>query len=189
VASLTIVIWLFRASRPLLPFTQERFLGIQIRQADLTNPEHASGLLSVLDSYAGDEMGGAAPLAPDVRQRLVPALLEQPNALVLLALDAESIVGIAICFFGFSTFAARPLLNVHDLAVLPASRGRGAGRALLEAAAQRARARGCAKLTLEVREDNARARGLYASVGFKDFELAGASHRTLFLAKALAGEP
>ena len=47
-------------------------------------------------------------------------------------------------------------------------------------------ARGCAKLTLEVREDNARARGLYQERGFRDFELAGASYRTLFLAKPLS---
>src|SRR6188472_634458 len=119
---------------------------------DFGNEGHAAGLLSVLDSYAREEMGGGAPLSLDVRQRLVPALREQANALVLLAFADGAVTGIATCFFGFSTFAARPLLNVHDLAVLPASRGRGVGRALLVAAEERARARGCVKLTLEVRE-------------------------------------
>jgi len=153
---------------------------------DFEDELHAAGLLSVLDSYAEGEMGGGAPLAPEVRQRLIPALREQANALVLLAFEAGVVTGIATCFFGFSTFAARALLNVHDLAVLPASRGRGIGRALLVAAEQRARARGCAKLTLEVREDNTRARGLYQERGFRDFELAGASYRTFFLAKPLS---
>jgi ribosomal protein S18 acetylase RimI-like enzyme len=161
-------------------------LSIEIREMDFGDELHVAGLLRVLDSYASEDMGGGEPLAPEVRQRLIPALREQPNALVLLAFEAGVITGIATCFFGFSTFAARPLLNVHDLAVLSASRGRGIGRALLVAAEQRARARGCAKLTLEVREDNARARGLYQERGFRDFELAGASYRTLFLAKPLS---
>ena len=160
-------------------------MSIEIREANLADAAHAAGLLAVLESYAVSEMGGGAPLSDDVRRRLVPALREQPQALVLLAFSGADVVGIATCFFGFSTFSAHPLLNVHDLAVLPDFRGRGIGRALLVAAEGLARARGCTKLTLEVREDNARARGLYHERGFRDFELAGASYRTLFLAKSL----
>ena len=161
-------------------------MSIEITDADLGNEAHAQALLTVLDSYAADEMGGGQPLEPDVRRRLVPALREQANALVLLAFVEGAAVGLANCFYGFSTFAARPLLNVHDLAVVPAFRGRGVGRALLAAVDDRARARGCAKVTLEVREDNVRARGLYRAHGFRDFELAGVSFRTLFLAKRLS---
>lgn len=164
-------------------------MSVEIREMDFASAADTAAFLNVLDSYARDDMGGGAPLAPEVRQRLVPALREQANALVLLAFEGGTVSGIATCFFGFSTFAARPLLNVHDLAVLPESRGRGVGRALLVAAEERARARGCSKLTLEVREDNARARGLYEERGFRDFELSGASYRTLFLAKALSGQP
>ena len=40
-------------------------------------------------------------------------------------------VGFALYFFTFSTFLARPTLYLEDLFVLPAERGRGAGRALL----------------------------------------------------------
>ena len=164
-------------------------MSIEIREANLADSAEAEQFLTVLESYAMDEMGGGAALHPEVRQRLVPALLEQTNALVLLALSDARVVGIATCFFGFSTFAARSLLNVHDLAVLPEFRGQGVGRALLAGAEARARARGSAKLTLEVREDNARARRLYEAEGFRDFELAGASFRTLFLAKPLAPKP
>jgi len=161
-------------------------LAIEVRAANLADSVEAEAYLTVLDTYAADEMGGKAALDPDVRRRLVPALREQASALVLLAFAEGAVVGLATCFFGFSTFAARPLLNVHDLAVLPACRGKGVGRALLAAAAEHARARGCAKLTLEVREDNARARGLYEAEGFRDFDLAGATYRTLFLSKSLA---
>jgi ribosomal protein S18 acetylase RimI-like enzyme len=160
-------------------------MSIEIREANLTDAADARALLEILDSYARDPMGGGEPLSAEVRERLVPALCELPQRLVLLAFVEERPIGLAICFHGFSTFAARPLLNVHDLAVLPEYRGRGGGRALLEAATAHARKRGCAKVTLEVREDNARARALYASCGFRDFDLAGESHRALFLSKPL----
>ena len=120
----------------------------------------------------------------DVRERLVPALRDHPTALVLLAYADEEPAGIAVCFFGLSTFKARPLLNIHDLAVVPQYRGMGVGRALLQAAEDHARGKGCCKLTLEVQDDNARARALYRSFGFEDF-VVGNSAATRFLAKPL----
>ena len=141
-------------------------------------------MVGLVDAYARDPMGGGAGLAPDVRARLGADLRERiarGSALVLLAERGGEPVGVAICFVGYSTFRARPLLNLHDLAVLPAARGAGVGHALLDAVAARARALGCCKVTLEVREDNAVARGLYASAGFVE----GARTRTLFLERAV----
>src|SRR5689334_2594145 len=160
-------------------------MSFEIREADWDDASHCRGLLDVLDSYAGAPVGGGAALAADVRERLIPALREHPAAIVLLALHEQRPVGAATCFYGFSTFHARPLLNVHDLAVLPEFQSRGIGRALLAAVEERARARGCCKMTLEVREDNHRARKLYLERGFRDFELAGKTYPTLFLAKPL----
>jgi ribosomal protein S18 acetylase RimI-like enzyme len=165
---------------------EEAALGIEIREANLSVATDAEGLLNVLDDYASGEMGGGIPLSPDVRARLIDELARQPQALLLVACDGPQIVGAATCFYGFSTFAARPLLNVHDLAVLPSHQRRGIGRALLHEAERHAAKRGCVKVTLEVRADNARARALYGAFGFGDFELAGARHSTLFLVKPLA---
>jgi len=109
-------------------------MSIEIREADLSDPADAAGFLLVLDAYAQSAVGGGQPLPPEVRARLVPALRDQAGAVVLLALSERTVVGIATCFFGFSTFAARPLLNVHDLAVQPEFQRRGIGRALLLAA-------------------------------------------------------
>jgi ribosomal protein S18 acetylase RimI-like enzyme len=104
--------------------------------------------------------------------------------LALLALSEGTPVGVAVCFLGFSTFNARPLLNIHDLAVVPERRGQGIGKALLAAAEAEAMRRGCCKLTLEVQDDNRRARGLYERAGFTDF-VVGASGPTRFLCKPL----
>jgi len=164
-------------------------MSIEIRVADLGNADDAAGFLAVLDSYARGEMGGGVALSAEVKARLVPALRQHPGALVLLALHEGRVVGAASCFLGFSTFAARPLLNVHDLAVLPELQGQGIGKQLLAAVEEQARARDCVKVTLEVLEANARARRLYQSVGFRDFELAGNALRTLFLSKPVASKP
>ena len=160
-------------------------MGVEIRQADLADPTDADALLAVLDSYASDPIGGGVPLAEDVKERLIPELAKLPNALVLLAFGGDEPVGLANCFFGFSSFAARPVLNVHDLAVIPERRGQGIGRALLAEAERRAREAGCCRLTLEVQESNERARGLYQSFGFDDLELDGEALRTFFLSKSL----
>ena len=158
---------------------------IEIREAVFADAADASAIVTVLDSYASDPVGGGEPLSATVRRNLVPALSDQSNALVLLALRGVEPVGLAVCFYGFSTFQARPLLNVHDLAVVPGYRGRGIGRQLLTGVERRARERGCCKLTLEVQDDNLTALGLYESFGFGDV-IYGESGPTRFLSKPLS---
>ena len=161
-------------------------MQVHVSKADLTDPRDAGGIVAVVNSYALDAVGGGKPLPPDVRERLVPALRNHPTTLVLLAYAGEEPVGVAVCFFGLSTFTARPLLNIHDLAVMPSYRGTGVGRALLQAVEQHARLAGCCKLTLEVRDDNTRARSLYRSFGFGDFVVGDDQTPTRFLAKPLS---
>jgi ribosomal protein S18 acetylase RimI-like enzyme len=158
--------------------------NLNIRDVDFSDPADAEHFIAVLDTYASDPLGGGTPLAADVRERLTPALRHHPTALVLLASVGDEPAGVAVCFFAFSTFRARPLLNVHDLAVIPPQRGKGIGRALLGECERRAVRAGCCKLTLEVQDNNARARGLYASFGFEDFAVANSAF-TRFLSKPL----
>lgn len=163
-------------------------MALAIREANLDDPADARAMVELLDAYAAGEFGGRSPLSADVKERLAPAVRAQAGALVLLAfVDAEP-AGVVTCFPGFSTFYARTLLNVHDVAVLEAYRRRGIGRALLAAVERHARARGCCKLTLEVRQDNEAARRLYQAYGFRDLELGGVTHETLFLSKPLPAE-
>ncbi len=157
----------------------------RVVEADLDDPGHAEAVLEILDSYVREPIVAGQPLRADVRKRLIPELRAHAPARILLAFDGDRPVGIAVCFLGFSTFAARPLLNIHDLAVLPDDRGRGVGRALLAGAEERARALGCCKLTLEVRRDNERARGLYRDFGFQDFAPGADAKPTFFLEKGL----
>jgi ribosomal protein S18 acetylase RimI-like enzyme len=160
----------------------------QVRDAELGSARDAAALVEVLDSYAREPVGGGVPLDAEVRARLAPALREQiarGTAVVMLASRGERVVGAGVCFVGFSTFRARPLLNIHDLAVLPEVRGQGAGTALLDAIEARARKLGCCKLTLEVREDNVGARRLYLRHGFGDYAPSADPTRTHFIEKKL----
>ncbi len=159
-------------------------MDLRVCLADLEDADHAAAVVDVLDSYASDPIGGGTPLTAGARGRLVPMLREHPAALVLLALNGRQPVGLAICFVTISTFRARPLLNVHDLAVVPGRRGQGIGRALLQEVERQARQRGCCKLSLEVQEDNAPALGLYRSFGFVDLVF-GDSAPTRYLVKAI----
>ncbi|MDX2018802.1 MAG: GNAT family N-acetyltransferase [Deltaproteobacteria bacterium] len=157
----------------------------QIIEADLANPSHQQSIVALTSAYAMDAMGNGAPLAPEVLQRLIPALRAHPTTMVFLALVQGSAVGIATCFLGFSTFAARPLINIHDLAVLPEHRGRGVGHALLCAVQAKAQALGCVKITLEVQENNHRARRTYERFGLGQAVYGDATGGSLFYSKVV----
>ena len=157
----------------------------EIVEADLTRVEHQRAIVELIDAYARDPMGDGKPLSAEVRRALIPGLQQHPTTLVFIAYQGGEPVGIAMCFRGFSTFAARPLINIHDFAVLPAHRGQGIGRRLLEAVERKAREMGCCRLTLEVQENNHDARRVYAAAGFAQAMYQDAAGGALFLSKPL----
>ncbi len=159
--------------------------SVKVVEADLGNSVQQAAVVELLDAYARDPMGNGAPLAADVRERLIPGLREHPTTLVFLAYRGGEPVGLAICFRGYSTFAAKPLINIHDLAVLPQHRGQGVGGLLLEAVASKGRALGCCKLTLEVLENNHRALRLYEAKGFRQATYVPEAGGALFMSRAL----
>ncbi len=131
--------------------------GLQVRRADYSAAADRAALIGLLDAYAQDRMGGGEALPADVRARLCDDLARHPLAVSFIAWLGDQPVGLANCFEGYSTFKARPLLNVHDMVVHPAHRARGIGQALLAACEAHARERGCCKLTLGVLSGNQRA--------------------------------
>jgi GNAT superfamily N-acetyltransferase len=140
-------------------------MQIRVVEADYGDPAHARDVAAMTNAYALDEMGGGRPLPEDVMRDLVPGLRRTPGAISFIAYDADTPVGVANCFLSYSTFSARPLINVHDLGVIAAARGRGVGKALLDAIAVKAKTLGGCKLTLEVLEHNP-AQRLYEREGF-----------------------
>ena len=154
-------------------------------RADYGNALHAQALVDLLDAYARDPAGGATPLSNFARASLVPALAARPHAFSVLAFDGAQPVGLANCLEGFSTFAGRPLVNIHDLAVVSSHRGRRIGEQILALVEQIARERGACKVTLEVLSGNQGANRLYARSGFAVYQLDPATGYAQFLQKWL----
>jgi ribosomal protein S18 acetylase RimI-like enzyme len=160
-------------------------MPIRIVEADLSLSQHKQAVLAMVDAYSRDPMGNGKPLDSDVRARLIRGLQEHPTTLIFLAFNEDDPVGAAICFTGFSTFAAKPLINIHDFVVLPATRGKGVGRRLLEAVEAKARALGCCKLTLEVMDNNHQALRIYQAAGFARYALQAEAGTAIFMSKPL----
>jgi ribosomal protein S18 acetylase RimI-like enzyme len=140
-------------------------MQLAIELANLESPSHQAIIVDLLDSYARHPMGSGQPLPAAVKSKLISGLKANPMCRIFLAKLQQEWVGIAICFVGFSTFKAAPLLNIHDLHVRPEVEGRGIGSRLIDAVVEHTQSiNGCA-VTLEVRRDNP-ARQLYAKKGF-----------------------
>jgi ribosomal protein S18 acetylase RimI-like enzyme len=160
-------------------------VSIQIVEADLTLPEHQEAVVAMVDAYSRDAMGNAKPLEPDVRARLIPGLQKHPTTLIFLAFDGDRPVGAAVGFVGFATFAAKPLINIHDFVVLPESRGKGVGRLLLNAVEEKGRQLDCCKLTLEVMDNNQHALRMYEAAGFVRYALQKDAGTAIFMSKPI----
>jgi GNAT superfamily N-acetyltransferase len=159
-------------------------LGITVCRADYANPAHARALVSLLDAYAQDPMGGGEPLSEFAKLNLIPELVKRPQAFSVLAFSGQSTehpIGLVNCIEGFSTFACRPLVNVHDVAVLPLHRGQRVAEKMLALVTQIARERGACKLTLEVLQGNLGAIKLYQRVGFSNYQLDSTAGHAQFL--------
>lgn len=149
---------------------------------DFTDERQMEHLVHMLNAYSIDPMGGGNPLTEEVKQRLKEDLRNVHGAsswLAYLGDNREDPVGLINCFKGYSTFRARPLLNIHDIVVLPEHRGKNIGAALIETVVGHARQEGYCKITLEVRSDNPAER-LYRRLGFTD-----GNHPMNFLTKEL----
>ena len=166
-------------------YSQMKTDEVQIVEANLDDPVHQEAVLKMVDAYSMDPLGDGKPLSNEARDLLLPGLRQHPTTMIFLAFEGEKPIGIAVCFRGFSTFAARPLMNIHDLAVLTGHRGQGISRRLLAAVEEKARAIGCCKLTLEVLEKNRRAMGVYEAAGFARPVYHGEAETTFFLSKRL----
>jgi ribosomal protein S18 acetylase RimI-like enzyme len=139
-----------------------------------------------MDQYARDPAGGGEALGDFARANLLNELAARPFIFSVLAFDGDIPVGLVNAIEGFSTFACRPLVNVHDVVVAASHRGHGIAAQLFAEVEAIARERGACKLTLEVLDGNTSARALYRRLGFAAYRLDPAMGHAQFLQKWLA---
>lgn len=162
--------------------------SLRLCRADYTNPTHTHALVDLLDAYAQDPTGGGEPLSDFAKVNLPAALQARPNIFSVLAFDdalGGLPVGLVNCVEGFSTFACRPLVNIHDVVVAASHRGQRIGEQMLALVEQLARERGACKLTLEVLSGNAPAAKLYRRIGFDNYQLEPTMGHAQFMQKWL----
>ena len=107
-----------------------------------------------------------ATLDPRISDATWRRLLD-PNEPIhgLVACGAEgSVIGIVNYVLHANTWTDRPVCYLEDLFVDPTVRGRGVGRALIEAVVGLAKTQGWYRVYWQTKQDNATARALYDKI-------------------------
>jgi len=112
------------------------------------------------------EYSEPAPDAAWIAGRL--RALWDEDLVVLLVGDGPD--GLSLLRYRPSLWSEGPECYLAELYVVPARRGNGLGRALLEASLEHARSRGADRIELGTSEDDVAARALYEKLGFTNRE-------------------
>jgi ribosomal protein S18 acetylase RimI-like enzyme len=134
-----------------------------VRMADLEDAEVIGQLLHDFNREFGEPTPGPGVLGDRMRQ-----LLAAGETKVLLAGPEPK--GLAVLRFRPSIWMEGLECYLAELYVVPALRGQGLGRALMEAAIKVAREEGATYMDLGTSEDDVAARSLYESLGFSNRE-------------------
>jgi ribosomal protein S18 acetylase RimI-like enzyme len=136
---------------------------LAVRRAEVADAETIGQLLHDFNSEFREPTPGPRALAERVRE-----LLAAGDITVLLGGDEPQ--GLAVLRFRPAIWTDALDCYLEELYVVPDRRGRGLGRALMEAAIELARREGAAHMDLGTSEDDVAARALYESLGFSNRE-------------------
>ncbi|SMF43639.1 Predicted N-acetyltransferase YhbS [Tistlia consotensis] len=153
---------------------------LQIRHAER---EDAAAVVRMIRRLAVPH-GERAPLGRAVAEWDV--LGDEPWATALVAEAGPALVGCAVFGRHYRTPSAGRCLDLGSLFVEPAWRGRGVGRALVEAVLRHARVLDCSRVVVGTVAADAPAQAFYERLGFAPAALAGPRHRAL-VSPALQG--
>ena len=134
-------------------------LDLAVRRGGAADAEAIGRLLHDFNSEFDEPTPGPRRLAERVR-----GLLEEEELTVLLGGGGPD--GIAVLRFRPAIWSDALECYLAELYVVPDRRGRGLGRALMEAAIELARQKGADHMDLGTSEDDVAARALYESLGF-----------------------
>jgi len=134
-----------------------------VRRADVNEAEAVGRLLHDFNREYDEPTPGPAALAERVR-----ALLAGGEIAVLLGGAGPD--GLAVLRFRPAIWTEALECYLAELYVAPGRRGRGLGRALMDAAIELARDEGADHMDLGTSDDDVAARALYESLGFSNRE-------------------
>ncbi len=160
-------------------------MNIEVIKANYLNSKHSTEIRELLNIYASDPMGGGNPLDNKVKENIVKELSKLPYAFSLITYIKDKPAGLANCFESFSTFACKPLINIHDFIVLEKYRENGISQKMLNKVEEIAISKGCCKITLEILSNNEAAKASYKKFGFISYELDPKAGVALFWQKKI----
>jgi ribosomal protein S18 acetylase RimI-like enzyme len=137
--------------------------GHDVRRAGVEDAEAVGRLLHDFNTEYDDYTPG-----PEAMGKRIGQLLESGDVTVLLAGDGPD--GLAVLRFRPSLWSESLDCYLEELYVVPARRGEGLGRALMEEAMETARAEGAGYMDLGTAETDTAARALYEKLGFSRTE-------------------
>lgn len=132
----------------------------------IAGPEDAAAAARMLHDFNAEYETATPPV--EVLADRLRALLARGDNRLLLAGDGPD--GLALLSFRPTIWTAGPAALVEELYVVPDLRGRGIGRALMDAAIDLARDAGAGWVELTTGESDREARSLYESLGFTNVE-------------------
>jgi GNAT superfamily N-acetyltransferase len=129
-------------------------------------PEQFERLLPLIAAY--QRFYEAKTIDEDRNRAFFARFLEpSKDGLLLGAQEGDDLLGYACLYWSFTSVVPAETVLMNDLFVVPAARGRGVGRALIEAAAAEGRKRGAQRLEWVTAPDNETAQRLYDTTGAK----------------------
>ncbi|PKQ06116.1 MAG: hypothetical protein CVT72_07540 [Alphaproteobacteria bacterium HGW-Alphaproteobacteria-11] len=143
------------------------------RDADRPALIRLMGALNEFEAAIEDNRAGAS--AAESHLDWVSGEIAAQGGVTLVAEDEGSVVGfLSFAFEEDPGTFVRPEHRRHaliwDISVDEGARGKGVGRALLEAAEAHTRAAGIGEIRLYVLESNARAQRIYDAAGYRTYE-------------------
>ena len=135
--------------------------GVEIRQATVSDLEL---LVPLFDAY---RRFYRQPSEPDRARCFLLERLEHHQSVILLAFEGTAAIGFTQLYPSFSSGAMARIFILNDLFVAPEVRRRGAGSALLRAAAEYGRRHGALRLVLATEITNTTAQAVYERMGWK----------------------
>jgi len=146
-----------------LPIPEQQVNQLSIRQAVAADSKLILHFITELAIYEKAEHEVHA-----TTETIAATIFSQDSHVnALICEQAGQPLGIAIYFYNYSTWLAKPGLYLEDLYVSPEHRGKGAGKLLLKKMAQIALEKDCGRFEWSCLDWNKPSRDFYQSIGAK----------------------
>jgi len=137
-------------------------MDISFREFDFEDKEDGERAVFLLNEF----MNRTEKSAREIDTSIIGQMKNLGFAKIYFSEVDRNIIGIAVCFKGFSTYKQKELLNIHDFYLQKNYQGNGIGKLFLEFIEKECIKNDFCRVTLEVYGDNANAIKLYKKSGY-----------------------